>query len=96
MNFVWDVKKEESNKKTHGLDFSFAEAVFADPLRVTAYDRFENGEDRYHALGIVGGGYTILLVVYAMPDPDDDELIRVISLRQATARERKNYAEHQG
>jgi uncharacterized DUF497 family protein len=46
MRFIWDPRKETHNKAKHGLDFSFAEIVFADPLHVLVYDRFEDGEER--------------------------------------------------
>jgi uncharacterized DUF497 family protein len=86
-----DEDKERKNVKKHGLDFSFAEFVFNDPLAVTVYDRHENGEHRWHTLAPVGG--KLLLVVHIYPDPDDDEWVRVIGLREATTFERKRYEE---
>lgn len=41
-----DADKEAANRSRHGLDFSFAELMFRDPLAVEIYDRFENGEHR--------------------------------------------------
>ncbi len=35
MRITWDRAKEHRNIRKHGLDFSFAELVFADPLAVT-------------------------------------------------------------
>ncbi len=86
-----DDAKEKANIQKHGLDFSFAEYIFRDPLAVTVYDRFENGEHRWHALAWVGG--KLLLAVYNFPDPDDEEWVRVIGLREATANERTRYEE---
>jgi uncharacterized DUF497 family protein len=91
MRFIWDPRKETHNKAKHGLDFSFAEIVFADPLHGLVYDRFEDGEERWHCVGAVTGGFRVLLVVHCYPDPEDPELIRVIGLRQATTRERRRY-----
>jgi uncharacterized DUF497 family protein len=86
-----DLAKEELNRRNHGFDFSFAKIIFDDPLAVTVYDRFGNGEDRWHTFSPVGG--TILLAVHSYPDPNTDNWVRVIGLRKATRRERKYYEE---
>jgi uncharacterized protein len=91
VRFTWDPDKEARNKAKHGLDFSFAELVFADPMHAIVFDRYENGEDRWHCIGAVPGSIRVLLVVHGYPDPDDPDLIRVIGLRQATAHERRRY-----
>ena len=89
MRIESDPAKELGNKRKHGLDFSFAALVFADPLAVTVYDRHENGEARWHTFGTVER--YLLLVVHTHPDPEDDHWIRVIGLREATPHERKRY-----
>lgn len=62
------------------------------PCRSGLHDRYEAGEDRWHCVGVVGdGSFRVLLVVHCYPDPDDLDLVRVIGLRQATARERRGY-----
>jgi uncharacterized DUF497 family protein len=81
--------KEHSNVRKHGIDFSFAEHIFTDPLAVTVYDRFENSEHRWHTFSWVGG--MLLIVVHTFPDPDDGQRVRVIGLRKATAQERTRY-----
>lgn len=86
-----DVAKEASNRSKHKLDFSFAELVFGDPLAVEVYDRFENGEHRWHTFSQIGG--KLLLVVHTYPDPENQDWVRVIGLREATAQERKRYEE---
>jgi len=91
VRFTWDADKQAINRSKHGLDFSFAEIVFDDPLHVVTYDRYENGEHRWHCVGAVAGGYRVLLVVHCYPDPDNTELVRVISLRTVTAHERRRY-----
>ncbi|HTI03275.1 MAG TPA: BrnT family toxin [Acidisoma sp.] len=91
MRIESDPEKESTNKRKHGLDFSFAALVFTDPLAVTVYDRHENGEDRWHTFGEVGG--YLILVVHTYPDPKVDDWVRVIGLREATPHERKRYEE---
>ena len=82
-----DQTKEEGNRKKHKVGFSLAEYIFNDPLAVIVYDRFENGEDRWHCFGTVGD--TLFLVVHTYPDENDDQWVRVIGLRHATKHERK-------
>ena len=60
-------------------------------MAVTVYDRYENGEHRWHIFAPIG--WKLLLVVYTHPDPTDEDWVRVISLREATAEERKLYEE---
>ena len=93
MRITKDVDKEQKNIRRHGLDFSLAEALVQDPLASTLYDRFEGGEHRWHTVGAVGGGFKVLLLVHTYPDPEDDEWIHVIGLREATPNERKRYEE---
>ena len=92
MWFEWDRVKEAANRQKHGFDFSFAARVFDDRRHVIAFDRVVNGEDRWHALGLVNG-VTLLLVVHAYPDATDQDYVRVISLRRATPHERRRYEE---
>ena len=91
MRFEWDPEKERLNRTRHGLDFSWAALIFADPKRAILYDRFEGGEDRWHAIGAVAGGLRVLLAVHAYPDEADLDRVRVISLRKATSLERHRY-----
>jgi len=86
-------EKEQSNIKKHGLDFSFAAAVFADPLAVTIFDRVADGEERWHTIGVVGGGFKVLLLVHTFPEYDNEDRVHVIGLREATSHERKRYEE---
>jgi uncharacterized DUF497 family protein len=84
-----DAAKEGKNIQRHKFDFSFATLIFTDPLAVTVYDRYENGEDRWHTFSIVAG--ILLLAVHTYPDPNDDQWVRIIGLRKATRHERTSY-----
>jgi len=84
----WDLKKEKYNIKEHGFDFSLAEVVLNSDFVVEVYDRYENGEHRYHAFALLG--HRVMLVVYADPD-EDDNCVRVFGLRRATPVEKKRY-----
>lgn len=88
---AFDPEKERRNLRKHGLDFSFAARILRDPLALTAYDRFEGGEHRWYTLSAVGAAGRVLVLIHTDPTPDDGRPIRIIGLRQATARERRHY-----
>ena len=93
--FTWDETKNRSNQRKHGgIAFEMAAQVFRDPLRLTRQDRIEDGEERWQTLGVVHG-VTVLLVAHTITEDDDEgepvEVIRIISARRATPRERKRY-----
>lgn len=90
MAFEWNPAKAVSNLSKHGVSFELAQEVWDDPLHVILPDRLEDGEQRWHALGLVGS-VTILVVVHTYPVPDDEDLVRIIGARKATAQERKRY-----
>ena len=88
--FEWDSEKARWNLAKHGVAFEDAMLVWDDPLHLLRFDRIQVGEERWHALGSAGG-LVILLVVHAYPDPEYDDLVRIISARKATAHERRLY-----
>ena len=93
--FTWDEIKNRSNQRKHGgIAFEVAARVFDDPLRLTRQDRVEGGEERWQTIGEVYG-ITVLLVAHTIAEDGREnepiEVIRIISARRATARERKSY-----
>lgn len=56
-------------------------------------DRFENGEYRWQAIGLVHG-QTVLLVAHTVQDHNGIDHIRIISARQAEKKERKQYEQN--
>lgn len=90
MLFEWDYQKAAHNLAKHGVSFKLAQEVWSDPLYVVLPDRVEDGEQRWHAIGMIGA-IVILVVVHSYPEPDDEGRVRIISARKATAHERKRY-----
>ena len=95
MRFAWDETKNRFNQRKHdGIAFEMAVQVFCDSFRLTRQDRIENGEERWQTLGVVHG-VTVLLVAHTITEDDGEgepvEVIRIISARRATPRERKRY-----
>ena len=90
VRFEWDEKKNRSNFAKHGIDFQAAQLIFDDPGCVTFIERTIDGEPRWHAIGFAEG-LILVVVVHTYREADADELIRIISARQATRHERKLY-----
>ncbi len=87
MDFEWDDAKAESNEEKHGVSFAEAMTIFADTLSVTGYDPgHSDDEDRFLTMGMSVDGR--LLVV---SHTDRAEAVRIISAREASRRERKDY-----
>jgi uncharacterized protein len=85
--FEWNALKAESNLRKHGVSFAEATKLFTSGLPfVELYDASHSGdEDRFIAIGVVRRG----LIVVAVVSREDDEIIRIISARPATRRERR-------
>jgi uncharacterized protein len=90
MIFDWDDDKAASNLGKHGVAFELAQQVWDDPAHVIVFDRHDEDEERWHAIGLVRG-ILILTVVHSFPAICDDDIIRIISARKATRDERKRY-----
>jgi uncharacterized DUF497 family protein len=86
--YVRDEAKRRSNLKKHGLDFGDAYLVYENPDKCT-YDASRGDEYRLMdvALAVVKG--RLLTLVYV----EQDDEVRVISFRNASRTERKQYEE---
>ncbi|MHC0065951.1 BrnT family toxin [Nostoc sp. UIC 10890] len=85
MAYQWDRDKAAANLRKHGVDFADAVTVFSDDLAITIADeRFD--EERFITIGIDAFS-RVLVVVYTWRNDE----IRLISARQATRYEQKQY-----
>ena len=91
MRFEWSERKNEGNRAKHGVSFETAWRVFMDPWHLSLQDRHVGGEERWQTLGLVGGTVILLVAHTYRVDETGEELIRIISARKATARERRWY-----
>ena len=92
MTFEWDDNKEQINIKKHGMDFETASRVFDDEYRLEIYDDLHSDyEDRYITIGMIDEITCIAMVVYTERGTD---VIRIISARKATPKERRKYYDH--
>ena len=90
IEFEWDPNKAEANRKKHGVSFETACRVFTDPFALVKQDRIEGGEYRWQTLGMVEG-CLLLLVAHTVRDENGTEIIRIISARRASRKERRRY-----
>jgi len=89
MQFEWDAAKATANLSKHGVSFDEAKTVFDDPLYVDFYDPDHSDEEpRYIIIG-KSRRDRLLMVSYT----ERDDTIRMISARELTPVERKEYEE---
>lgn len=85
----WDPRKADQNRKKHGVTFEEAATVFEDTLSFTISDPFHSSdEERFILIGRSVRG-RLLVVVHT----DIDEIVRIISVREANPHERRIYEE---
>ncbi|MBO4885488.1 MAG: BrnT family toxin [Clostridia bacterium] len=85
VTFEWDEQKDRLNFIKHGIHFKTVAKVFLDPNKLIREDEEHPEELRYDILGMVG---KVLFVVCAFKD---ENVVRLISARLATAIERARY-----
>lgn len=92
--FEWDEAKAASNLTKHGVDFSEAMGVMLDPLLMTRYDdEHSDDEERWVSLGRSEQGRVLVVVHTFTATGPETALVRVISARLPTKRERQQYEE---
>ena len=88
MRFEWDPAKAASNKRKHGVAFEEAAECFRDPLALILDEPHD--PDRL----ILIGRSTRARLIYTVYVERDAAVIRIVSARRATTRERRHYEEH--
>ncbi|HEX9729345.1 MAG TPA: BrnT family toxin [Gemmatimonadales bacterium] len=88
LTFEWDSHKAAANEKKHGVGFKEATTVFGDPLGWFQADEVHS--DVEERLLLLGRSSENRLLAVLFTDRGD-ELVRIISARLATTRERRKY-----
>ncbi len=93
MRIEWDPAKDEANQAKHGISFSEASRLFDDGVEhlVIFDEAHSDEEERFISIGPIQRG--VVVVVTTEPD---EETIRIISARRATAREAESFYMHTG
>ena len=86
MRYSWDEDKNRSNIERHGIAFEDAKRIFDGSTLERVDDRFDYGEIRVYAIGLVNG--LEITVIYT--DRVNDER-RIISAWRAEPHERRAY-----
>ena len=88
MRFTWDPRKAAANLKKHKVSFDEGSTIFNDPLAGTIPDPEHSvNESRFVTIGVSSFG-RLLVVCYC---EEESEHIEIISTREATPHERKQY-----
>jgi len=91
LRFEWDPAKAASNLRKHGISFQDAQGVFYDEHGLLLDDPDHSAaEERFILLGLSPTA-GVLVVVHCYRRHRD--VIRVISARRASRRERERYAQ---
>ena len=80
MEFEFDPKKSEGNKRKHGIDFVEAQALWEDIDRLQVPARTQ-GEPRFMLIGMIGGKHWSAIFT------PRGEKIRIISVRRSRTEE---------
>ncbi len=89
ITFIWDENKAHENRKKHKISFEEAQTIFTDPnARMIADLEHSIDEDRFVLLGI-SSALRLLVVCHCYRE--EDMLVRIISARKATRKEKKQY-----
>ena len=87
MRFEWDENKRLANIRKHGFDFADVSSIFDSDTVTVEDDRYNYGEQRFMTLALLQG--RIIAVVHT----ENDDLVRIISVRKASKYEQQIYFE---
>ena len=89
LRFEWDNQKASINARKHGVSFEEAKSIFSDDNgKLIADPDHSEDEDRFVLLGLSN---TLRLLLVCHCYRDDDNIIRIISVRKASAKESQTY-----
>lgn len=87
--FEWDDKKDNTNKRKHGISFEEARTAFYDENAIQYFDPDHSDEkDRFILLGI---SFKLKILIVCHCFRDNDLVIRIISARKADKEEEIEY-----
>lgn len=87
LTFDWDENKNKANQKKHGISFEEAKSVFYDEQALEFSDPAHSDDETRFLM--VGHSYRFRLLVVCHCYREDDSIIRIISARKLTSKERR-------
>ena len=92
VRFDWDRAKAASNLRKHKVDFELAAPVILDRCSESVLDEDQGAfEERWVTMGVDQEGQLLVICHTITEEDENDELVRIISARRATPRERRQY-----
>lgn len=92
MRYVWDPAKDAFNRRKHGLSLEDGIAALEDPDRdFWVDDRFDYGEERIITMGRRMQSLLVVVSTEVVSVTPDDEVIRIISVREANKHEYQRF-----
>ena len=90
--FTWSKDKNRDNIKNHRLSFREAAPVFLDPYLVVLHDQAHSTmeETRWKGIGVLHNDL-LLSIIFS---EEKEDVIRLISAREATKKEKEDYREN--
>lgn len=89
LRFVWDQRKNDANKRKHGVSFEEGQTVFADDNALFMHDPdHSEDEDRFLLFGLSARA-RLLVVCHCYREKPDT--IRIITVCKATRQEETQY-----
>jgi uncharacterized DUF497 family protein len=85
MKFEFDIKKSESNKEKHGIDFIEAQSLWNDPDLLEIPAKNVKDENRYLLIGKLGEKHWSAIITYR------NDSVRIVSVRRSRGKEVNYY-----
>ena len=89
ISFTWDERKNRQNQKKHGVSFEEAQSVFFDDEAREFFDP-DHSQDEARFL-LVGRSYRLRVLLICHCYREREGVIRIVSARRATKKERAAY-----
>jgi len=90
--FEWHSAKAAINLRKHNVDFKVATSVFFDPLHISKLDeKSSEYEERWLTIGTTEASQLLVVHHTFYEDDNNNILVRIISARKATRKERQQY-----
>jgi hypothetical protein len=90
LHFEWDDGKARLNHENHGVRFDEAATVFVDPLARIFQDEAHSVQEEREIIIGHSSRNRLLLICFT----ERGDMIRIISARKATKKERSDYEEN--
>lgn len=93
LDIAWDPVKAKSNLAKNGVSFAEAATVLTDPLALTVFDAAHSREEeRWFTLGLSASGRLLALAHTFQTTGPSTASVRIISAREASRLEHRQYA----